>query len=189
MMRRTLPLIATLAALVALLPAVPAGASTMDAIARDCQRYTAGLLSRTYTKAQLRNAKNNLPGDALEYTDCYDQINQALLDTPGGGSHGGGSANGSQGDGGGGTNLAGGGGDGTSGGGAAGAPAAVAHVGTKQPVELGGAVVSPGTIPALGQDAHTLPTPLLVFLVLLGLGALVPAATTIVRRVITRRRA
>jgi hypothetical protein len=188
-MRRTIPLIATLAAM--LMAAEPAGASTTDAIARDCQHSTTGQLTGTYTKAQLRKALHNLPSDVLEYSDCYDQINQALLS----GGSGGGSHNGSNdGNGSGGTtgdtSTTPGSGttDGTSGGDTA-TPPATPHAGKQQPVEIGGAVVQPGAIPSIGQDAHTLPTPLLIFLVLLGLGALVPLATTIVRRVIARRRA
>ena len=61
--------------------------------------------------------------------------------------------------------------------------------GSKAPVTLDGSAVQPGAIPAIGRDAHSLPTPLLVFLVLLAVGALAPAATTIGRRVIARHRA
>lgn len=190
MMRRTIPLIATLAAMLA--AAVPAGANVTDQIARDCQRSSTGELRGTYTKAQLRQALHNLPSDVSEYSDCYDQIRTALRGNQGGDSNDGGGS----GQGGGGTTggpiasggSGGGAGDPTQGGSAA-TPPGPPHVGTKQTVEVGGAAVQPGTIPALGQDAHKLPTPLLVFLLLLALGSLAAPTTLIVRRVIARRRA
>ncbi len=186
-MRRTIPLIATLAAL---LTAVPAVADITDTIVRDCSHSETGYLTGTYTRAQLKHALNNLPADAREYTGCHDQISQALRDAAAGGGSG---SNGTNGDGGSGSGSIGGGaGDGTNGGTGGGpiptAPA-TPHVGARQAVEIGGAPVQPGTIPAIGQDAHTLPTPLAIFLVLLGLGALVPTVTTLARRVIARRRA
>lgn len=185
-MRRTIPLIASLAAL---LVAGPVAANMTDTIVRDCQRSATGYLTGTYTRAQLVKAKNNLPTDALEYSGCYDQISQALRDLVSGGGTNDGGTGGSDGTGGG--TIGGGAGAGgtNTGSGAALTPPATPHVGTRDVVEIGGAAVRPGTIPAIGQDAHTLPTPLAVFLVLLGLGALVPTVTTIARRVIARRRA
>lgn len=187
-MRRTIPFIAILAALLA---AGPVAANMTDTIVRDCQRSATGYLTGTYTRAQLIKAKNNLPTDALEYSGCYDQIQQALRDLVSGGGSNDGGTGGSDGTTGGGT-MGGGAGDGnpgTGGGGTALTPPATPHVGTRDVVEIGGAAVRPGTIPAIGQDAHTLPAPLAIFLVLLGLGALVPTVTTIARRVIARRRA
>lgn len=191
MMRRTIPLIATLAAMLA--AAVPAGASTTNEIARDCQRSSTGELRGTYTRAELLEAKNNLPSDVSEYSDCYDQISQALREFRSNGPNGGGDGQSGGGGGaaGGPISSGGGAGDGAGGGGGptGAAPIANPHVGTKQAVEVGGAAVQPGTIPALGQDAHKLPTPLLVFLILLALGSLAAPTTLIARRVIARRRA
>lgn len=205
-MRRTIPLItvliATLAAALAL-PAASARADIVDTIVRDCQRSQTGYLTGTYTRAQLLKARKNLPSDVLEYTGCYDQIGQALRAVGAGGDPtGGDDTGGSDGtDGGGGSGTtdptgslgggAGGSGGSTgvdSGGGAPTAPPAVPHVGTNDAVELAGASVRPGAIPAVGRDAHELPTPLIVLLVLLGVGALAPAATTLTQRVIARRR-
>lgn len=183
-MRRTIPLIATLASFAL---AAPAFASTTDTIIRDCQHSQTGYLTGSYTKAQLRRALNNLPSDVLEYSGCYDQIKQALRDAALG-TGGGGSGGSGRGGIGGGTSTGGGdptGSDGTTG--TAGAPP-VEHVGSRAPVTIAGTTVKPGAIRTIGHDARELPTPLVVLLVLLGLGALAPTATTIGRRVVGHRR-
>jgi hypothetical protein len=183
-MRRKIPLIPLLAALVLAMLGTPASADMTTMIIRDCQHSETGYLTGRYTKAQLREAKNNLPSDVLEYSGCYDQILQALREPAAGNRSGGGGDGGSDGIGGSST------GGGPSGdGGAAPASPAVRHTGTKEPVRLAGATVKPGSIPAIGRDAHELPTPLLVLLVLLCLGALGGVTTTIVQRVVARRRA
>ncbi len=185
-----LPLLAVLLALAAL-PAAASANAMDDRIAKDCQTSATGALTGTYSKQQLRHAKNNLPGDVLEYSGCYDAIRQALL-TPSGGGSGDGP------DGGGDFGASGSGGvGGTSGSGGAGgavggdpnAPAPPPHTGTEAPVAIAGTTIEPGELPSIGQDANALPTPLVVLLVLLGLAALVPAALTIGRRVVARRRA
>jgi len=70
-----------------------------------------------------------------------------------------------------------------------GAAPATPHTGTPDPVRLANATVVPGTLPSLSQDGTALPTPLIVFLALLGAGALAIGGTTIGRRVLARRRA
>jgi hypothetical protein len=186
-MRTPTTLIATLAAVLAL--AAPAAATPADdTIVHDCQHSQTGALTGTYPKAQLKHALHNLPGDVAEYTGCYDAIRQALLASGSGGNPGGSGGNGSgSGSGGNGTIGTTGGGDGTTG--AAATPTGPEHVGTKAPVALAGAAVHPGALPALGHDTRSLPTPLLVLLVLLAVAALVPAMTILGRRVVARHRA
>lgn len=176
--------------LLALAPASASANATDDRIVHDCQHSATGELTGSYTRAQLRHALHNLPGDVLEYTGCPDAIRQAALASAGG--RGGGSGAGSGGDGsGGGAGGIGGGADGGAAGGAGGAPGGDApqHRGTEAPVDVAGTAISPGTLPSIGRDAHALPGPLVALLVLLGLAALTPAAMTIGRRVVARRRA
>jgi hypothetical protein len=191
-MRRPIILTATLAVTLALACAAPAAASTTDRIIHDCLHSPTGALTGTYTRAQLKQALNNVPADASEYSGCHDAISEALIalttnPPPRGGTGG------RDGGGGGGGSVP---GTSTPGNGTAGDGAGIAtptvvpkNTGSQAPVTLDGAAVQPGAIPAIGRDAHSLPTPLLVFLVLLGVGALGPAATTIGRRVIARHRA
>ena len=188
-MRRPIFLITLLALMLA--SAAPAAASTTDDIIRDCQHSPTGELQGTYTRAQLKKAYDNLPGDVREYSSCPDAIHQALLASIANPS---GSGGGPTGGGGGGTpgggDPTGGGSDLTGGGTATTTPTVVPrNTGSKAPVTLDGGTVQPGSIPSIGRDAHSLPTPLLVLLVLLAVGALAPAATTIGRRVIARCRA
>jgi hypothetical protein len=196
MRRSTTPLLALAACLLAFV-ALPAGATANamdDRIAKDCQNSQTGALTGSYTKAQLRHARNNLPGDVLEYSGCWDAIQQALRATASGdGANGGGTG----GDGGFGSSPGGGiggtSGSGVDGGGAPGgdpsAPAPAPHTGTEAPVAIAGTTIQPGRLPSVGQDANALPDPLLALLVLLGLAALAPVALTIGRRVVARRRA
>jgi hypothetical protein len=199
-MRRPIILTAILAAI--LLGALPGGAAAnavSDRIYTDCEHSPTGFLTGSYTKAQLRSALRNLPGDVSEYSGCYDAIRQALLDgghaasAGGGGGHNGGGGGGPLGaEGGGGTGAGGGtsAAGGTTAGGqpAGGAPAPPHHTGTKAPVTLAGATIRPGVVPALGRDARALPASLIAFLVLLGGGALALVGTTVGRRGIARRR-
>jgi len=105
--------------LVVLLAAPPAQAATRTEILRDCQD---GTLNGTYTPSELRDARNNIPADIDQYSDCRDVLTRALTstaaapDNSGGGSGGGGSATGGGGGAGGGTGSSGGGGGGGSGG-------------------------------------------------------------------------
>jgi hypothetical protein len=173
------------------LAAAPAGANASDdRIVGDCQHSQTGALSGSYTKQELRHAKNNLPGDVLEYSGCYDAIRQALLASAGGDGDSDGSApRGSGGTGG----IGGTGGSGSSGGTTAGvgggtALPATPHIGTRAPVQVAGSPVEPGALPVIGKDAHKLPAALIVLLTLLGIATLVPAALMIGRRVVTHRR-
>jgi hypothetical protein len=198
-MRIPTVLIAIVLAVAAALPATALASSASDRIIRDCETSTTGALRGHYTKAQLRDALKNMQGDVNEYSGCADAIRQALLASDSQHGSGGGGGNGSGPGGGagngsgalGGNGIGGGGGTGPGGGSdpiahMTGTPTAP-HVGTKTPVQLAGRIVEPGTVPALGSGGHTLPTPLVVFLVLLAAGALAAVTTTIGRRVVTRR--
>jgi hypothetical protein len=181
------------------LPAASAHANaTDDRIVQDCQHSATGALTGSYTKAQLRHAKNNLPGDVLEYSGCYDAIKQALIaragGNGGGGSGGGGGNGGGVGGGAGGTGPGGiGGANGATTAGGVGGSGATPNTppppGAERPLQVAGRTVAPGALPQIGRDAHRLPTALLVLLVLLGVAALTPAALTIGRRVFAARRA
>ena len=70
----------------------PAG--TRQDIIRDC--YDDGRLDGNYTASQIRDARNNLPADVDQYSDCRDVLARALGGSGdkavGGGSGGGGTA-------------------------------------------------------------------------------------------------
>jgi hypothetical protein len=91
--------------------AAPAAASTADAIIKDCSNSQTGLLTGSYSKSELRDARKLVRGDIAEYTGCMDAINAALNRSDGSGSNGSGGNSGSGGSGGG----TGGGGSGTDG--------------------------------------------------------------------------
>jgi hypothetical protein len=74
-----------LGALAVLALPAPAFASA-DQVVRDCARD--GKLDRHYSNAELRRARNNLPADLDEYSDCRDVIANAIK---GGSDLGGGS--------------------------------------------------------------------------------------------------
>jgi hypothetical protein len=74
-----------LGALAVLALPAPAFASA-DEVVRDCARD--GKLDRHYSNAELRRARNNLPADLDEYSDCRDVIANAIK---GGSDLGGGS--------------------------------------------------------------------------------------------------
>jgi hypothetical protein len=176
------------------LPASPAWAnSTDDRIISDCQNSPTGTLRGNYPLKQLNHALHSIGGDQAEYSGCYDAIKQAKLAAlnrigDGDGTGSGGTGGGGIGSGGGGT--AGGASGGTAGG-ASGAtgeiPSAPPPPGADRPLDVAGTSVAPGALPEIGRDAHRLPTPLLVLLVLLGLAALAPAARTIGSRVLRHR--
>jgi hypothetical protein len=68
----------------ALLLALPAPAfATADQVVRDCARD--GRLDGDYSNAELRRARDNLPADADEYSDCRDVIANAIHGESGGG--------------------------------------------------------------------------------------------------------
>jgi hypothetical protein len=80
-MLRWLALCAAVALLAA--PAAFAQGSTRDKILGECE---AGELRGSYTAKQLRDARNNIPGDLRQYTDCEEIIERALTGLGGGGS-------------------------------------------------------------------------------------------------------
>jgi hypothetical protein len=80
--RRVRPLL--LGFVVLLLLAPGASAASRSEILRDCE--TDGTLDGTYTPTEIRDARNNIPDDIDEYTDCRDVLSRATL---GGGSSGG----------------------------------------------------------------------------------------------------
>ncbi len=91
-MRRTLLLVLGLAAALLLAPAAFAD-STTTKIIRDCADD--GILEGHYTPAALRKARDNLPTDVNEYSDCGDVLSRALsadVSSAGGGSGGGSSS-------------------------------------------------------------------------------------------------
>ena len=57
--------------------ALPANAfASADQVIRDCARD--GKLDRNYSNSELRKARNNLPSDLDEYSDCRDVIASAI---------------------------------------------------------------------------------------------------------------
>jgi hypothetical protein len=96
-----LRLATALICLLALLPAAPALASTRDKIIQDCADD--GVLQGHYSPSALRDARQHLPSDIAEYTDCADVIRRAELGdgSGGGGGNGGGAGSAATGGGGG----------------------------------------------------------------------------------------
>jgi hypothetical protein len=91
-MRRTILLGLFMALLLA--PAAHADGTTIKII-RDCADD--GVLEGHYTPSELRKARDNLPTDVEEYSDCGDVLSRALAagaSSPGGGSGGGGGGTG-----------------------------------------------------------------------------------------------
>jgi len=84
-MLRWLALCAAVALLAA--PAALAQGGTRDRILAECER---GELRGSYTAGQLRDARNHIPGDLRQYTDCEEIIDRALTGLGGGGSSRGG---------------------------------------------------------------------------------------------------
>jgi hypothetical protein len=75
--------------------ASPAQASTRNKIIKDCADD--GVLQGSYSAAALRDARQHLPSDVAEYTDCADVLRRAEIppSTGGGGGGGGTGATGS----------------------------------------------------------------------------------------------
>jgi hypothetical protein len=169
--------------LFAVIPTAANAASTTQ-ILRDCADD--GVLQGDYTPAELRKARQNIPTDTDEYTDCRDVLARALAaGIAGKGPAGAGGTGGT-------------GGSGSSGSGALESPNspdgqaaidAAAKKGTPDPVRLGDRTVVPG---AAGLNANavrnTLPTPLIVLLALLGAAALATTTPFVRRRVLARFR-
>jgi hypothetical protein len=163
------------ACLLALLVAAPVALadSTRTKILRECQE---GRLTGDYTPSQIRDARNNIPDDIDQYSNCRDVLTRALLA---------GAADSGDGDGGSGGP---GGGPGSSSGGGGGeklTPSTdadrqaleAAATGGGQPLEVAGRKVSPG----VGSLRNELPTTLIVVLALLAVAA-VAALAPFVRR-------
>jgi hypothetical protein len=184
--RSMLRLVFASVVVVMLVAASPALAGTREQILRECQD---GRLSGDFTARQIRDARNNIPTDIDQYSDCRDVLSRALANLAGGGANGGGG-------GGGGTGGAGGGGFGGGSGGSGGpggglltptSPAdqkalADAARSGNGPVQVGGATVVPGATGFAANAArHSLPALLVVLLALLAAAALL-ALTPAARR-------
>jgi hypothetical protein len=203
-MRRTI----FLALLATLLCAPAARADTTTQIWRDC--VLDSKLDGHYTLAQLREARSHPPADGLEYTDCTDILARAIAaktsshssgnSNSGGDSSGGGGSGG----GGGGSGSSSGGGSGGGGGGSAdSAPAAPLTPSTPadqqaltqaatqgaQPVKVDGKPVMPGGASRLAADVgrNSLPSTLVIVLIMLGLAAILGGGRRIRDRVFAHR--
>jgi hypothetical protein len=195
-MRRTI-----LLALLATLLIVPAAQAGETQIYKDCQDDSQ--LQGHYTVSELRQARSDLPSDVDEYSDCRDVLSRAIADktsassgSQSGSGGGGGAATG--GGGGGGGSSSGAGASGSAGGAGSGAPAAPVTPSTPQdqaaltqaatqgaaPVNLDGKAVLPGGAARLAADVgrNSLPTTLVVVLILLALAAVGGAARRIRNR-------
>jgi hypothetical protein len=170
-----------------LLVAAPAAmAGTRIDIIRDCEQD--GRLDGNYTASQIRDARNNLPADVDQYSDCRDVLARAL----------GGSGSNRVGGGSGGDALGGGGG----GGGGPAAPLTASGpeeqraldqagaAGGNAPVQVGDGTVLPGVGGfAAGAARNTLPDSLVAVLILLGFATLAATVPYVRRRVLARRHA
>jgi hypothetical protein len=205
-MRRTI----LLALLATLLCAPAARADTTTQIWRDC--VLDSKLDGHYTLAQLRQARNHPPADGLEYTDCTDILARAIAakteshsagtNNSGGGSSGGGGTGGGGG-GGGGTGSSSGSGSSSGGGSADSAPAAPitpstpadqqalneAAIKGSNVVKVDGKPVMPGGSSQLAADVgrNSLPSTLVIVLIMLGLAAILGGGRRIRDRVIAHR--
>lgn len=168
-MHRLTTLVAGL--LLALVLATPAMAASRGQIIRDCADD--GRLQGQYSQSELRDARQNLPSDVAEYTDCADVIRRAELPDRGKGGGGGGPDGADGGPGGAAASGGGGGGGGpiTPSTDADHKELAKAASAGADPVEIGGESIVPGAA-GLGADAvrNGIPAALVVALVLLALG-------------------
>ena len=170
-MRAAMPRLVLVMVLTLLVAAPAAMAGTRADIVRDC--FDDGKLDGTYTASQIRDARNNLPADVDQYSDCRDVLARAL---GGSGARDLGGAVGAP-------------------GGAPGGPLTpsgpveqhaleAAAEGGDKPVEVGGEPVVPGAAGLSAEAArHEIPPTLLATLILLGLAALA-AATPYTRRTV-----
>ncbi|HEX2233419.1 MAG TPA: hypothetical protein VHG69_08650 [Thermoleophilaceae bacterium] len=167
------------AALIALAVPPAVQASGFDVI-RDCAEDSD--LDRKYSNGELKQARDNLPSDLDEYSDCREVINSAI--TSGSGGSGGGGDGGS---GGGGA----GGGSGGSGPKAEAARArdeaaldALTNGGGKPALNVAGTRVEPGDngLFDLASAANGLPLPLLLALIAVLLGAATAGLAALSRR-------
>ena len=174
---------AALITLLALLVAAPTAAAdtTRRDILRECQE---GRLTGDYTAAQIRDARDHVPDDIDQYSDCRDVLSAALAQRAGGGD-GGGTGGGA------GAGGAGGAG-GPGGGGELIAPTteadrkALSEAAARgdEPVEINGRTIVPGAA-GLAADAtrHDLPLTLVVVLAGLALTALAGVTPAARRRI------
>ena len=167
----------TLSGLILLLAAPTASAGVRENILRECQD---GRITGHYTPKQLRDARNHIPSDVDEYSDCRDVLAQATLVRHSGGT-------GSR---------------------ASKAPGGVqpttgrAPLTANDPVEsqtlndarlksealsVGDQSLIPGATGFNAAARRELPTPVLVALFLLGLCASAATFASVRRRVLTRR--
>jgi hypothetical protein len=206
--RRVRPLLLGFAVLLLLAPA--AGAASRSEILRDCE--TDGVLDGSYKPNEIRDARNNIPDDIDEYTDCRDVLSRATLGAGSSGGGGGGGNDPAAGASGGPTTGGGGAGeasgaappsDSASGGGGS-DPSATpeATSGDAEPQEPENAPVEPGAAEAIASKAiapgtatlaasatrNGVPSSLVVVLVLIGLTALVVGSAQVRKRVLARRR-
>jgi hypothetical protein len=167
-----------------LLVAAPAAmAGTRSDIIDDC--YDDGKLDGNYSPSEIRDARNNLPADIDQYSDCRDVLARALGGTGdkrvGGDSGGGGPLGGGGG---------GGGSDGPSEPLTPSGPDEQAALdkagltGGDAPIQVGSGTIVPGSVDAA---RNTIPPTLLAVLIMLGLAALAAAVPYVRRRVLARR--
>ena len=163
---------------------VPAAAHASGrAVIRDCTDD--GKLEKTYSQQDYRDALAHLPTDVDEYTDCRDVIRRAQLGGAGGGHGGGNGGPGAPGSSGG----SGGGGNATPNGPAEKAALAKAQRGGGAPIHIGDRTVTPGGSRFTSADVrNSMPTSLLVVLIMLGAGVLTAGVVTARNRVIARRK-
>ena len=163
-----------------LLVAAPAAmAGTRVQIMRDCED---GKLDGNYTPSQIRDARNSLPADIDQYSECRDVLARAL----------GGSGSGKVGGGAGADALGGGGGGSgeplTSNGPDEEQALAQAATAGDTPVQVGARDILPGAAGfSSGAARNDLPASLLVALILLGFAAVGAAVPYVRRRVLARR--
>jgi hypothetical protein len=163
-----------------LLVAAPAAmAGTRSQIIADC--YDDGKLDGNYSPSEIRDARNNLPADIDQYSDCRDVLARALGGT--GDKRVGGDQGGA---------LGGGGGNGPSQPLTPTGPEEQAELdkaaigGGGAPVQVGDGTVVPGAA-GFASANNTIPTTLLAVLILLGVAALAAAVPFVRRRVLARR--
>jgi len=172
-----------------LLVAVPAiaYAGTREKIVADC--YDDGKLDGNYSPSEIRDARNNLPADIDQYSDCRDVLARALGgsgDKAVGGGSGGGALGGGSG--------------GVAGGGAPAQDltpsgpqeqqelAQAATGGGDAPIQVGDTTIVPGAAGLASDAAHNpMPVTVLVAMVLLGLTAVAGAVPYVRRRLHARR--
>jgi hypothetical protein len=206
-MRRTI-LLALFAALTLVLPTV-AHAQSNETILRDCADD--GILEGDYSASAMRDARNNMPAELDEYSDCRDVLSRAISAKTAGSNNNNGTDNGSGATGG---STGGGGGTSTAGGEAGGissaptadpAPSATPsgrdpgiQIGPSTPADwdaLGGAnryatesvdINGRPVTPAASVGRNGLPGTLVAVLALLAAAAIAATVPLARRRVVTR---